>query len=132
MKTNHSFFESLSTYGTVLAEWRILMGPAFPLGRVFLRPTGELAEEYPCIHATPCGCLHRVSDYGELHAVCTCGEDDGEGCSPCQEFPITEEDIHTYAPDLQKLTGEIREALGIDGDQLTTEPETRDLWRIGT
>src|SRR4051812_25427097 len=129
--TLNQFWKSLSTYPQPLAAWRIQMGPDFELGQAFLRATGELAEEYPCIRATPCGCQHRVSDYDGFHAVCTCGEDDGEGCSPCDIFPLTEEELHTYAPDLQKLAGEIRRSLGIEGDQLTSDPETRDLWRIG-
>src|SRR5215212_6470179 len=88
LSTINPFWTSLSTYPTTVADWKIQMGPDFDLGQSFLRPTGELAEGYPCIHPHPCGCHHRVSDYGELHAVCTCGEDDGEGCSPCEEFPL--------------------------------------------
>lgn len=58
----------------LMADWRWAFGSTVELVQPFLRPTGKIAESYPCPARPACECRHEVRETGfGLVAVCMCG-----------------------------------------------------------
>jgi hypothetical protein len=102
--------EMLSTQAGLLVEWKAELGADFAAARVFLRPTQQQVESYPCQHSNPCGCRHRIifESPEDVCAICDCEED---GCEAIQLGPG---DLIVYALDGKMLAASIRRAFHLD------------------
>lgn len=98
--------EVLSTQAALLVEWQEALGDDFDSARVFLRPTHQQVDSYPCTHPLPCGCRHRVVFESEedVSAVCDCDE------GGCDAIFLRPEDLVVYALNGQLLASRICEA----------------------
>jgi hypothetical protein len=101
--------EMLSTQAALLMEWQKELGADFPAARIFLRPTPQQVESYPCTHKILCGCRHRVifESPEDVSAVCDCDE---AGCEPILLGP---NDLIVYALDGKTLAATIRRAFDL-------------------
>jgi hypothetical protein len=111
MKANlWNSLEALSTQAALLTEWERELGDDFAASRMFLQPTQQQAESYPCSHPISCGCRHRVifESPDDVSAVCDCAEG---GCEP---FFLGACNLIIHALDKIKLAAAIRQAFQLD------------------
>lgn len=102
--------EFLSTQAALMVEWRDALGNDFEAARVFLRPTQQQAESYPCVQPFSCGCRHRVvfDSEDDVSAICDCEE---TGCEP---ICLNLSDLIVHSVDGKVLTASIRNAFKFD------------------
>jgi hypothetical protein len=100
--------ETLSIQAALIVEWRQALGGDFFAAQVFLRPTLQQAESFPCTHLMSCGCRHRVQfeSEDEVSAVCDCEE---AGCEPIFLRPA---DLLIHALNGEMIAAALRHAFG--------------------
>jgi hypothetical protein len=111
MKANlWNSLETLSTEAALLVEWQDALGEDFPSARVFLRPTQQQAESYPCQQPNVCGCRHRVGFESEddVSALCDCDE------AGCETISLRATDLIIHSLNGDMLAAAIRQAFQFD------------------
>jgi hypothetical protein len=119
--------ERFATPAAVLAEWQEILGGDFAAFQGFLRPTDDLALEYPCTNRPSCACRHEVVPL-RMVAACRCEPRD------CESIVLEPKDVLVYALDTRKLCGAVRAPLGFEPppDDNAVVDGTRGTWPVGT
>lgn len=108
--------EAIPELVAVPAVWRKWAGPDFAAACAgFLRPTGRLAQSYPC----DCGCSHHIIRHSAEHIVAVCQ------CDPwnCDDVRLAPEEAILWELSRTGLGRAICRALEIDARQAEVDPE---------
>lgn len=115
--------------GAVLAEWQLLAGDDVATVGAYLRPTGQLAKDYPCLAQPDCGCRHELEKLDEQRFIVRCQCEMGE-CPPVRLAPS---DLIIHELDVLRFGRAVGEALGFETadnrEALRTAPK---VWPVGT
>lgn len=116
---------------TVLAEWRMVLDGDFADAEPFLRVTKELAEGYPCMHPSPCGCQHEVVVHAPDRIVAACRCEERE----CPSIPLEPTDLLIHGLNFKKLCGALALAFRFepasDASGISNYGSPR-IWPVGT
>lgn len=131
MKSLGLFWQAMEKVPGLVAvkeDWQRLAGPDYLLLQGFLRPTGELADSYPCpVPGDACGCRHAVIRHGpdDIVAVCQCDP------KRCEILPLSQEATHLLGLDTYLLSEMVAAALGVSPD-IQPVAGTHTTWQIAT
>lgn len=93
----------------------------------FFRPTGRIANAFPCPYPSGEGCPRRVVDHGANEFVAVCGESPAR----CDRVSITRADLLVQRLDLPRLCKEIATCLCLESSPHLKTSAT-DTWLLGT
>lgn len=128
MRTLKRFWQAIESIpgpAAVAAEWQRLTGAEYKATRGFLRPSGDLAESYPCPDPKNPGTAHKVVHHGpdEIVGVCPDG---------CPTTRLTRGDIIVWELDRVALDRAVAEALALHPVLESQADDLPKTTRIGT
>lgn len=119
-----------ATFGmkTVMCTWNKHLGAQKEILSRYIRPTGRLADMYPCPNEFGCRFPHEVSIWKE-DDIAAVPVDDEHEC--CRVYPLTREDVIEYEMNAETLLREAFRLLQLHPGELHAMP-FQDTFNIGS